>query len=76
MRTPFNLILVNLAIVEFLLSCVGVSTDVAALLNDGWALGKLVCYTTGSISTTAGTIFSSLKATDPYMYYRIEEIKN
>ena len=57
--------MVNLAIAEFLLSCAGVSTDVVALLNDGWALGKLVCYTTGFISTTAGTIFSSPKVTDP-----------
>ena len=71
-----NLILVNLAIAEFLLSCVGVSTDVSALLNDGWDLGKLVCYTTGSISTTAGTIFSLPKCTDLYANnYITKEIK-
>ena len=53
-RTPYNLILVNLAVVEFLLAFFGVSMDVLALIQDGWQYGKDLCMAQGALVTTAG----------------------
>ena len=53
-RTPFNLILINLAVAEFLIAFVGVSMDVLSLVQDGWELGKEVCIITGTLVTTSG----------------------
>jgi len=53
-RTPYNLILINLAVVEFLLAFFGVSMDVLALIQDGWQYGKDLCMAQGALVTTAG----------------------
>ena len=53
-RTPYNLILINLAGVELLIALVGVSMDVLSLLHDGFAFGKIACITTGTLATTSG----------------------
>ena len=81
-RTPYNLILINLSIVEFLLSTVGVPSDVFALIHKGWSLGKLACYTSGSIVTTAGRnsyfqLSKNIWLVNPFLrnYYR-ENIHN
>ena len=58
-RTPSNLLLINLAVVEFLLAFVAVPMDVLSLLNDGWGPGKEVCITTGTVATTSGMIIRS-----------------
>ena len=53
-RTPSNLVLINLAIVEFILAFVGVPMDVLPLLEEKWAPGKNICIATGTVVTTAG----------------------
>ena len=60
-RTPYNLILVNLALVEFLLAFFGVSMDVLALIQDGWQYGKDLCMAQGALVTTAGMTISNNK---------------
>ena len=55
-RTPSNLLLINLAVVEFLLAFVGVPMDVLSLLRDGWGPGKELCILTGTVVTTSGMI--------------------
>jgi hypothetical protein len=53
-RTPYNLILINLAAVEFLIAIVGAPLDVLALLKEEWVLGKGICVLSGSVVTTCG----------------------
>ena len=53
-RTPYNLILINLATVEFLIAIVGVPLDVFALVKEEWGLGKGICVSSGALVTTCG----------------------
>ena len=53
-RKPYNLILINLAMVEFVLSIVGLPIDVLALITRKWILGKNLCVVSGSVVTTCG----------------------
>ena len=53
-RKPYNLILINLAMVEFVLSLVGLPIDVLALITRKWILGKNLCVVSGSVVTTCG----------------------
>ena len=53
-RTPSNLILVNLALAEFLIAIVGVPMDVFPLLNGEWIPGEYWCIATGTVVTTSG----------------------
>ena len=54
MRTPYNLILINLAAMEFLIASVGVPLDVFALVKEEWGLGKGICVSSGALVTTCG----------------------
>ena len=51
-RTPYNLILILLATAEFLLTTVGITSDVFSLV--GWGLDRIGCMVTGTVVTTAG----------------------
>ena len=53
-RTPSNLILINLALAEFLIAIVGVPMDVFPLLNGEWIPGECWCIATGTVVTTSG----------------------
>ena len=53
-RTPSNLILINLALAEFLIAIVGVPMDVFPLLNGEWIPGEYWCIATGTVVTTSG----------------------
>ena len=55
-QKPYNLILVNLAFVELILSIVGVPFDIIPLLHNGWGLGNLACMGFGAVVTTAGFV--------------------
>ena len=52
-RTPYNLILILLATAEFLLTTVGITSDVFSLV--GWGLDRIGCMVTGTVVTTAGS---------------------
>ena len=53
-RTPYNVIVLNLAFVELLLAGFGVPADVQALIHRGWTLGKITCAINGIVVTTCG----------------------
>ena len=53
-RTPSNLVLINLAVVEFLIASVGVPMDVLPLLDNEWIPGQNWCVATGTVVTTSG----------------------
>ena len=60
-RKPYNLILINLALVEFILAAIGLPLDIFALVKKGWILGKNICIISGSLVTTAGTLYTTVK---------------
>ena len=71
-RTPYNLIVLNLAFVELLLASVGVPADVQALIYRGWTLGKISCAMNGMLVTTCGfTSMFTLCALSVCRYGRI-----
>ena len=53
-RTPYNVILINLAGVELVIAMLGVSMDVSSLVRDGFAYGRIACEVTGAAVTTSG----------------------
>ena len=53
-QTPSNLVLINLAVVEFLIAFVGVPMDVLPLLDNEWIPGQNWCVATGIVVTTSG----------------------
>ena len=55
-RTPYNFIILNLMISELILSGVGITFDVLALVTSGWKFGKYTCMTTGAMVTTSGFV--------------------
>ena len=55
-RTPYNAIVLNLAVAEFLLATFGVTLDVQSLVQNGWVHGKNICVTTGALVTTSGFV--------------------
>ena len=55
-QTPYNLILINLAFVELIMAMVGASSDVIALIQNGWKIGKLACIAEGVLVNTAGFV--------------------
>ena len=60
-RKPYNLVLINLAIVEFILAAIGLPLDIFALVKKGWILGKNICIISGSLVTTAGTLYTTVE---------------
>ena len=50
------MLLINLAGIELILACVGIPSDIFALLKGGWVLGKVACLISGSLVTTNGTV--------------------
>ena len=53
-RTPYNAVLANLAVAEFVLAFLGVSLDVLAAVQGGWRFGKAACIVTGAMVTQVG----------------------
>ena len=53
-RSPYNLLLINLAFVEFLIAFVGIPLDVWSLIQQEWGLGKNICIISGATVTTCG----------------------
>ena len=56
-RTPYNYLLINLALAELVIASVGVTFDLNSLLNHGWSFGVNVCNVSGLIVTTSGMKF-------------------
>ena len=56
-RTPYNYLLINLAIAELVLASVGVVFDILPLIHYGWPFGVNVCIGTGVLVTTSGMHF-------------------
>ena len=76
-RTPYNVIVLNLAFVEFLLAGVGVPADVQALIHRGWTLGTITCAINGIVVTTCGfTSMLTLCALSVCRYGRIFHFSN
>ena len=57
-RTPYNVIVINLAFADFVLASVGVTLDLYSLVQNGWVLGEWLCVASGVVVTTSG--FSSI----------------
>ena len=53
-RTPYNVILINLAVVELVIAMVGITMDVQSLIRDGFGFGRTACEGTGAAVTTSG----------------------
>ena len=53
-RTPYNYLLINLAVAELVIASVGVTFDLNSLLNHGWSFGVNVCNGSGLVVTTSG----------------------
>ena len=56
-RTPYNYLLINLAIAELVLASAGVAFDILPLIHHGWPFGVNVCIGTGALITTSGMHF-------------------
>ena len=56
-RTPYNYLLINLAIAELVLASAGVAFDILPLIHRGWPFGVNVCIGTGALITTSGMHF-------------------
>lgn len=53
-RTPFNFLLMNMVVAEFIIAVIGVPIDFVASYKHGWTLGYPMCVFTGFVLTTAG----------------------
>eukprot|EP00094_Tigriopus_californicus_P011770 TCALIF_11368-PC protein Name:"Similar to opn1mw4 Green-sensitive opsin-4 (Danio rerio)" AED:0.34 eAED:0.34 QI:0/0.37/0.22/0.66/0.87/0.88/9/177/520 len=54
LQTPFNLVLMNLIMAEFVISAFGVPVDFTATVLKGWKMGSSLCSITGFILTLVG----------------------
>ena len=61
-RTPYNYLLINLALAELVIASVGVTFDLNSLLNHGWSFGVNVCNGSGLVVTTSGTKCFEIKS--------------
>lgn len=52
--TPFNLLLMNLIVLEFLSSSFGLPLNFAAALHEGWTFGPELCSATAFVMSVAG----------------------
>ncbi|TRY71089.1 hypothetical protein TCAL_04493 [Tigriopus californicus] len=52
--TPFNLLLMNLIVLEFISSSFGLPLNFAAALHGGWTLGQELCSATAFVMSVAG----------------------
>ena len=52
----YSIVLINLAVVELIQATVGISFDVASLLQHGWKFGMPVCTASGLLVSTAGYV--------------------
>ena len=53
-RTPFNVVLMNMVLSEFVIASVGVPIDFTASIMGGWKASKSVCIFTGFTLTLTG----------------------
>ena len=54
LRTPFNLVLLNLVVNELLIATIGLPFDFTAAFNQGWVLGRFECQFLGFTHTLTG----------------------
>ena len=54
-RSPFNLVLINLVFAEFLISVYGIPVDLTCIVQRGYRLGHGFCNATGFILTLSGS---------------------
>ena len=54
LRTPFNLILLNLIVSDFLMILCGIPPDFTASVLKGWKLGYEPCIWVGFVMTLTG----------------------
>ena len=58
LRTPFNLILLNLILSDFLMILCGIPPDFTASIMRGWKLGYQPCIWVGFVMTLTGMFIS------------------
>lgn len=54
LRTPFNFVLMNLIVTEFVMMTVGLPFDIVAAYDKGWKLGYTPCLFLGFLMTSTG----------------------
>ena len=54
LRTPFNFVLMNLIVTEFVMMTAGLPFDIIAAYYKGWKLGYTSCLFLGFLMTSTG----------------------